>query len=341
MSTLKLAVFVVQSALLLATLPGCEGTTDPSNADGDTDTDTDTDGDGDTDSDSDGDSDSDSDSNDGCDKMDILFVIDNSGSMGHEQTNLIANFAGFIEALDEYEVGGTGGQLDYHVGVTSTDVDHNECTPLGCPLEEGEDGVLQNTPLGNGGACDAPAGLFMTGPSNEVVDQFACVAELGTGGWSNEMPLEAIRRGMTDGISGEGHINTENAGFLREDALFVAIIITDEDDESLANTYWTGILEQGNFTPGPLNLYVSDSKGFLSIKPSYEYMVFGVISGPEDSSCSSTFGDASETPRLHEFLSMTGSYATWANICDGDLAGAFATILDSIELACSDMPPIE
>ena len=32
----------------------------------------------------------------GCSKMDLLFVIDNSGSMGEEQTNLIANFPTFI-----------------------------------------------------------------------------------------------------------------------------------------------------------------------------------------------------------------------------------------------------
>ncbi len=44
--------------------------------------------------------------------MDVLFVIDNSGSMGQEQTNLIANFPQFINVLDN-------SGLDYRVAVTT------------------------------------------------------------------------------------------------------------------------------------------------------------------------------------------------------------------------------
>src|SRR5881394_453671 len=44
----------------------------------------------------------------GCTKIDVLFVIDNSGSMGQEQTNLIANFPMFITVLDQ-------SGLDYRV----------------------------------------------------------------------------------------------------------------------------------------------------------------------------------------------------------------------------------
>ena len=49
----------------------------------------------------------------GCSKMDLLFVIDNSGSMQQEQTNLIANFPTFISVLD-------ASGLDYRVAVTTT-----------------------------------------------------------------------------------------------------------------------------------------------------------------------------------------------------------------------------
>jgi len=44
-----------------------------------------------------------------CSKMDILFVIDDSGSMGEEQGNLAQNFPLFIEALDNFN----DGSLDY------------------------------------------------------------------------------------------------------------------------------------------------------------------------------------------------------------------------------------
>ena len=35
----------------------------------------------------------------GCGKVDFLFVIDNSGSMGDNQDNLIASFPGFINTI--------------------------------------------------------------------------------------------------------------------------------------------------------------------------------------------------------------------------------------------------
>ena len=350
---MKLPLFTaIIAALIAAPAVSCEqGGGDASNAGSDTDSDTDADSDTDSDADSDSDTDTDSDSDtdsgaeEGCDKADILFVIDNSGSMSEEQTNLIANFEGFIDAIEAYEVQGSGGQIDYHVGVISTGVDHNECVPFfGCPPVEEEDGVLQNAPVGNGGDCTPPPGLWMEGPSPDVPAQFACVAELGTSGFSEEMHLEAIRRGMTPGLEAwdylDGHIDAENAGFLREDALFVAIILTDEDDQSRADTYPTSFQDDiwSEDYAAELDLY---AEIFLAIKPSYEYMVFGVISGPEGESCTSDFGGAAASPRLHEFLTYTGDWGTWASICEEDLDGAIATVLDTIELACDEMPPIE
>lgn len=53
----------------------------------------------------------------GCDKVDFLFIIDNSGSMGDEQSNLIASFPLFIDTiqstLDEAQ--------DYHLMVLDVD----------------------------------------------------------------------------------------------------------------------------------------------------------------------------------------------------------------------------
>jgi hypothetical protein len=292
-------------------------------------------GDGGPDTDVDTDTDSDTDTSwTGCTKMDILFVIDNSDSMSEEQQNLIDSFAAFIEAIEAYDVIGTDDPIDYHVGVTSTAVDHNECGDFNCWLEEAEDGVLQNAPLGNNGDCDPPELLYMEGPAPEVPDQFACVASLGTLGWPWEMPLEAIRRGMTDGFEGEGHLSAENAGFLRDDALFVAIIITDEDDVSRANTYPTN-----PWAPMPDPAPVQDyADVMLQIKDSYDKMAFGLISGPNNTDCENDWGNADAAPRLHEFLSLVNSTGAWGSLCDSDLASAINTILDTIEAACDEYP---
>ena len=48
--------------------------------------------------------------------VDVLFVVDDSGSMGEEQDNLAANFSVFIEAANAW-------QSDYRIGVTTTDLD--------------------------------------------------------------------------------------------------------------------------------------------------------------------------------------------------------------------------
>src|SRR5260221_14283774 len=40
---------------------------------------------------------------DECQKMDIVFVVDDSGSMAEEQTNLGANFPGFVNVLKDFK----------------------------------------------------------------------------------------------------------------------------------------------------------------------------------------------------------------------------------------------
>ena len=54
----------------------------------------------------------------GFEGVDMLVVVDNSGSMAEEQSNLAANFPAFIQQLEEYRTP-NGTPLDYRVGVTS------------------------------------------------------------------------------------------------------------------------------------------------------------------------------------------------------------------------------
>ena len=50
--------------------------------------------------------------------LDILFVIDNSGSMAGEQASLAANFPTFISVLQQIE----GGLPNVHIGIVSSNV---------------------------------------------------------------------------------------------------------------------------------------------------------------------------------------------------------------------------
>lgn len=71
---------------------------------------------------------------DGSTKLDMLWVVDNSGSMCQEQTALRNNFELFIEKLNETN-------LDFHIGVTTTDMNANYVLE---PVAE--PGLLQSTP---------------------------------------------------------------------------------------------------------------------------------------------------------------------------------------------------
>lgn len=71
---------------------------------------------------------------DGSTKLDMLWVVDNSGSMCQEQATLRDNFELFIEKLNETN-------LDFHIGVTTTDMNPDYVLePVASP------GRLQSTP---------------------------------------------------------------------------------------------------------------------------------------------------------------------------------------------------
>src|SRR5262249_32833488 len=133
-------------------------------------------------------------------KVDVLWVVDNSGSMFEEQTALTANFSSFIQFADAQ-------QIDYQIGVTSTDVD-----PTGAQ--------------GHLITCTAPNVCMNNGPNQIVTPQtqpspeqvFSLNANLGTFGSGFEQGLEGAYLALSNPL-----INTANAGLLRQDAVLSII----------------------------------------------------------------------------------------------------------------------
>jgi len=347
---MKRAYFVLTIAALIVAFSGCEPSDDPdrdnaSDADTDTDTDADTDGDTDSDTDSDSDSDSDGDPSYGCDKMDILFVIDDSGSMAEEQTNLANNFPTFIEVLDQYGED-LGGVFEYRVGVTTTAVSRDFLMQLPPPYPamnqstSGPDGEL----LGQD-ECDLGDHPWADGPGVDH-STFSCMAERGTTGSGTEMPFAAFWQALhPDFQSAPGG---PNEGFYRktENSLLVVVVITDEDDCSIQNggTMSLSLLEgsdcneetsTGLFPPEEMKVFLDGLTGGEG-----RYVVVG-IGGEDAGGCSSSFGDAAEARRLKELVELCGDYGVFGNICDGDLSTSLQEALDVMEIACDDMPPIE
>jgi len=161
--------------------------------------------------------------------LDILFVVDNSGSMLAEQQQLAMNFPEFINVLQQIE----GGLPDIHLGVLSSNVGAAGAQSVpGCPAS-GDDGNLLTGPPGN--TCATQFGLqgsFISdiaqqngtrtkNYTGDLAGLFSCMAQLGTSGCGFEMHLESMYRALQPG---------KNAGFYRPDAYLAVVFIADEDD---------------------------------------------------------------------------------------------------------------
>jgi hypothetical protein len=132
-------------------------------------------------------------------EVDILWLIDNSSSMGEEQAGIADNLEIFLEYF-------LGSGLDYHIGVISTDMDD--------PWHRGR---LQER-----------RGLRWVDQNTE--DAFGVMAEmtlLGVEGSGNEKGRDPIWRSL------EVHGEDANAGFYRASAGFHVVAISDEEDSSV------------------------------------------------------------------------------------------------------------
>jgi hypothetical protein len=259
-----------------------------------------------------------------CDKMDLLFVIDNSGSMGQEQTNLADNFPGFIEVLEDF-----GGGLDYRVAVTTTGRDYNWQTNTGIiTIPNSQDG-------GDNGAMLQRCSMSQRWVEDEdsmPADTFACAAQVGDSGPSKEMPLAAVKQAFSDRMS-----DGTNTGFRRDDALLAIVILTDEDDCSYEQSVTLGFGQSlCDDQMEPVGTY----KAFLdNYTGDPGRWALAVIAGETD--CSSSFGGADEAVRLKDLVTQVGTNGVISSICEADLSVALADALETFDTACQNFPPID
>lgn len=172
----------------------------------------------------------------GAAKLDLLFMVDDSNSMGQEQANLTTNFGRLIDALVQPPDDNGDGYPDWepledlHVGVVSSDVGTGGHVVQTCDNPSvGDDGQLLhagNTRLDD---CEESYPSYLEGPDDGMADAFTCVATLGTGGCGFEQQLESVRRALVD------RRDDTNAGFLRDDTALAIVMVTDEDDCSAAD----------------------------------------------------------------------------------------------------------
>jgi hypothetical protein len=154
--------------------------------------------------------------------LDVLFVVDNSGSMEQEQVALAAAFPKFMSALRA-----AWPKVDLRVGVISSDMGAGNFGLPSCEQPGGDAGRLQNKARSAG--CPTPKNPWIevnaSSPASPTPeDQFSCIAKLGIQGCGFEQPLAAIVAALGPG---------KNPGFVRNDAALAIIVLTDEDDCSV------------------------------------------------------------------------------------------------------------
>lgn len=192
-------------------------------------------------------------------KADVLFVIDNSGSMEQEQASLIAALPKITRSLITDDVLGDDNPddpstfddnvpsfLDVHVGIVTTDLGTANTPVQTCNLQPyGEAGALRSD--GRGASCAANMPNFVTMSSIDelegAVENLSCLTNVGTAGCGFEQPLEAMLMALTPSTSelrfagsALGSADTRNAGFLRNDSVLIVVLLTDEEDCSFADS---------------------------------------------------------------------------------------------------------
>jgi len=271
----------------------------------------------------------------GCGAVDILFVIDNSKSMGQFQAALADAFPQFVDAM----IANLPEKVSLHVGITTTDFYCTDaggnCCPDTCPVgntlctigstpEEIEAlKTFYNPPTNGDNGVNGSQGRLFT---HEGMSFFAAntsddpaplkawftgaAVAAGEQGSSIEMPVAAAGFATSD-------VNAAtNAGFVRDtDAILLIIFLTNDPDASLE-----------------------------SLK-TYEEMVLAAKKNcPE---CILTAGllkpcVPAENQRLWQFMTAFGDKPIWGDIDDkANYAKTVGKALAStLTEACINIPPV-
>jgi hypothetical protein len=237
-------------------------------------------------------------------EVDVLFVVDNSGSMSDEQNNLADNISRFTAAAELWD-------NDYQLGVVHTELGGdaifggNDASPdrgklLGNPrivTPAHDRGRFEdNVQVGDNGAGAQESGL-----------------EAARLALSPERLHEEPRGACDQCVDGEECVNNAcvgfNRGFLRENAALELVFLSDEEDQS----------------PARVSFYIDFFKSIKGFR-NEGLLHASAIVGPRNVGCQSNFGSADAGDRYIDVVDATGG--TFHSICVQDYGPALDSIGD-------------
>ncbi|MEM6997070.1 MAG: hypothetical protein AAF721_41585 [Myxococcota bacterium] len=282
----------------------------------------------------------------GCSKIDFLFVVDNSASMGAHQSALLSSFGPFMDTIFA-----TVAAQDYHIMVVDSDGDADisgtcePCIPnsfwcgdwceakadldVACETTLGAGEVAPYNNQASNTICGVPDGRrYLTSDSapDEIKSLFQCIGKVGIFGSGAELPMSAL----VDAVTVESAAGGCNAGFLRDDAILVVTFITDD--------YPVDLTPDNASTVGSPAAWV-DAVVTAKGGNADNVVMLGIMNTPE-ASCVRGAGTpvVHPTERFVEFVDGFDRGLT-GNICSTSYSAFFEEAVGLIDTACDEYEP--
>lgn len=251
-------------------------------------------------------------------KVDVLWVIDNTGSMYTKQQKLGDGFSSFISTF-------TTKNFDFHMGVTTTDIlsgtgQGGELQGLPYPYTHPTD-ITKSIPVNYNGANGSIIKL-LDNNTPDLAGHFAANARVGILGNPNGTGLDAIELALSPSV-----LAGANAGFLRSEAHLAVIVVSDADDNDSNPATVASVTST-------LQALKPDRFDVISRTYKKNFTVSAVVvSDPTDTNCVAPFEEGLKFKAL-----ASATNGSIANICDANFATGLTSISQKIAEAITEIP---
>ncbi|HEX4925917.1 MAG TPA: hypothetical protein VFV50_17625 [Bdellovibrionales bacterium] len=285
-------------------------------------------------------------------KVDILWIVDGSGTMANHQSNLAANFGDFI--ADFADKG-----FDFQMAVASTDawlreVNYNGGTCSSNPnpslnpntiyrssadcantlatfgdLTKFRDGDIYGAQNGTPGPRSGVYLITSMMSALDISNTFSTNVRTGTRGDGTReagfQSLRAVLRRNADGSAAyNGETHTALASFRRESAFLAVIIVSDEEDQSRKQNGQTYATAQ-EYT----DAFIAFMDGYTGgVEGNRRYNVSSIVINDINNCAYGLHPQATQGDRYVAVAGATGGVV--GNICSNDFSNELSAISQSI-----------
>lgn len=254
-------------------------------------------------------------------KVDVLVVIDNSGSMGFEQSNMSDRFNKFLDELKD---------LDWQIGIITTDVSQDSNTrKIDSSKRNGrflEFRQETNNFFNLYKTYKYTGKYILNSKTEEAQDLFSATIqrenEIGDG---DEQGIAATYQAIERSQESDNTDNSPNVNFFRSDSTLAVIVVSDENE--------TGSDEQND--PDSLIEFVNETF------PNKNFVFHSIIIKSDDKDCLDENGTIGKYGVTYEKLSeKTGGLI--GSVCEEDYSSqlsemgkATVDIVNEVTLECA------